>query len=395
MSRPPAPPPPGPGLPPALLRRLGADIRRVVLVANNAHLTWLQVDHVLRDDDLVVLFNNPLPLHLFAHRPNPKLLCFRADFQTGLHWGMPPKPNRFAALAALADIASVCAIATYKAPQTRRFAPAMRALFADRERFCVVPESHPAWADYPPPKSPRDWSMPSSGFLMLRLLLAADQARCARTPGATPLQVVLLGFNPVRGGLFWEGHQWRWERQQIAQTPRVVSIPAFDPKLRFGAAAPPTANARRRQPGAANPASSASLAVLTAASFVDQAAPVTLTHESERSHVLQFAFELVAVYEDGPIDGFVVSLAGPGGTELRPLNPERVPSTDVGRKLGARLPWAHASRHKFNDLLRYNASHPPQALRLYAVRGGALREVLHIALDRAGSPIVLANTVQP
>lgn len=101
---------------------------------------------------------------------------------------------------------------------------ALQQLLQDNEYCRVLCEHHPVVADYPHFTDIHS-SAPSSGFLLYRLLLAARTHVQHLTADAAALEMVMLGFNnDERTQYFWSGHNWVFERQELATAPAGVQV---------------------------------------------------------------------------------------------------------------------------------------------------------------------------
>jgi hypothetical protein len=155
-------------IPEIFREKLGKSITRVVLIANNPAITRRLVDDVVKDGDLLVLFNAPAPLDHVAHRPQPKLFFFRAKGATGNHWGLPPLVNRIGEIELLVGTGELALAYSRYPPHRANLPQGILALLDNSRTSMLVPEQHAAWKDYPVrPKI--EFSGPSSGFMIYRL----------------------------------------------------------------------------------------------------------------------------------------------------------------------------------------------------------------------------------
>lgn len=182
---------------------LGA-VTEAVLLANNPRLDAAALARLaLRDDSLLVQFNDPLFDAVLAERPGRRLYC--ATHHRLSFFGFPEgRPRQ---------------------PLLARPGPPPLFVFCGRDLARV----EPFLADLPPavgcfqvettrlllPDYPRGRA-PSTGFLAARLLLAVNELRRAR--GAPPLRLRLVGFTGYRKGAV-PLHDWWLERRWLRRQP--------------------------------------------------------------------------------------------------------------------------------------------------------------------------------
>jgi hypothetical protein len=220
-------------IPEIFREKLGKSITRVVLIANNPAITRRLVDDVVKDGDLLVLFNAPAPLDHVAHRPQPKLFFFRAKGATGNHWGLPPLVNRIGEIELLVGTGELALAYSRYPPHRANLPQGILALLDNSRTSMLVPEQHAAWKDYPVrPKI--EFSGPSSGFMIYRLFAAIRRSAWYQLYRPR-FDLVLLGFNHSPGGYYWEGHAWDFERKAIRnERPHALVIPAVAEPLGKG-----------------------------------------------------------------------------------------------------------------------------------------------------------------
>lgn len=232
---------------PLIIQKQLLQSRRVVLIANNPSIEIASLEALLEPTDMLVLFNDFIHADIFAHHPLlktlPKLLFFRQNGDSKLHFGMPPRSNNLNAIAKMAKQALLGLLFSNIAYQYPTPAddpkPEDDPITADRildipaplndllhsEAHCqVLSEQHEVVADYPYFANIHS-SAPTSGFLLYRLLLAARNHVQQLQPNALPLEILMLGFNDEdKTAYFWEGHNWAFERQELAAPPPHVEI---------------------------------------------------------------------------------------------------------------------------------------------------------------------------
>lgn len=239
-------------LPPVIQQAL-LQQQRVVLIANNPSITTESLSALLRPTDLVVLFNHFIHAEFFATHPLaktlPKLLFFRQIGDSKLHFGMPPRSNNLPAINEMlkqAKLGLLFSNVEYQYPQPDDDpSPNDDAITSPREltisltlkkrldnqQHCrVLSEHHSVVADYPYFADIHS-SASTSGFLLYRVLLAARkhvmqlQAESKPLQTVKPLEIMMLGFNDDDNTAhFWEGHNWSFERQELADPPIGVEI---------------------------------------------------------------------------------------------------------------------------------------------------------------------------
>lgn len=233
-------------LPPVIQRAL-LDQSRVVLVANNPSISTDQLDNLLQPTDMLVLFNNFINADFFTSHPVarllPKLLSFRQIGDSLLHFGMPPRSNNIAAIDTMASQAPLGILlgnTPYQFPivgddpspnddpitpsRILEIPQGLNALLRDDYYCRVLSDQNRVVADYPVFTDIHS-SAPTSGFLMYRLLLAARKHVQQLQPYKAPLQLVMLGFNDDnKTAHFWQGHNWKFERQELAEPAHGVAV---------------------------------------------------------------------------------------------------------------------------------------------------------------------------
>ncbi len=221
--------------------------KRIVLIANNPSIDITSLEAVLQQTDMLVLFNDFIYADFFANhsllQKLPKLLFFRQIGDSLLHFGMPPRSNNLMAIAEMAKHAPLGLLfsnVNYQFPApaddprpnddpitANRILDIPKSLneLLQSEAHCrVLSERHSVVADYPYFADIHS-SAPTSGFLLYRLLLAARMQAQLLQPEAAPLEILMLGFNDEdKTAHFWEGHNWAFERQELATAPTGVEI---------------------------------------------------------------------------------------------------------------------------------------------------------------------------
>lgn len=233
-------------LPPVIQDTL-LDRQRIILIANNPSITEAKLQALLQPTDMLVLFNDFVHADFFAHHPSakdlPKLLFFRKNGDSLLHFGMPPRSNNLTAMLDMAQQAPLGILfgnTDYQFPlpsddprpnddpitdnRVLEIPELLKELLHSDENCRVLSEQHSVVADYPVFADIHS-SAPTSGFLLYRLLLAACLEVQQRQNAETPLSIVMLGFNNEdKTANFWEGHNWAFERQELATPPNSVEI---------------------------------------------------------------------------------------------------------------------------------------------------------------------------
>lgn len=221
--------------------------KRIVLIANNPSITVARLEQLLRPADMMVLFNDFIHAECLAHHPLigklPKLLFFRQIGDSKLHFGLPPRSNNLTAMTEMAKQAPLGLLVSntsYQFPtpsddpspnddpvtqdRTLTIPDALNVLFHSDEYCGVLSEQHDVVADYPCFADIHS-SAPTSGFLLYRLLLTARMQVQTLQNTATPQPMLMIGFNnDNKTAHFWEGHNWAFERQELATPPDGVHI---------------------------------------------------------------------------------------------------------------------------------------------------------------------------
>ncbi len=219
--------------------------KRVLLIANNPSISPQTLAALLQPNDMLVLFNHFIHGDYFATnalaKTLPKLLFFRQIGDSCLHFGLPPRHNNLPFIEQMLTAANVGFLFTnigYQFPsladdaspdddpidaQVQLTVPDdLRARFTEPATSAVLCEQHPVVADYPIFEDIHS-SSPSSGFLMYRLLRAV-RAHLQDTY-KQQLEIVLLGFNTDDNtNYFWQGHNWAFERQEMANLPDGIRL---------------------------------------------------------------------------------------------------------------------------------------------------------------------------
>lgn len=219
--------------------------KRIICIANNPSITTQTLDALLKPSDLLVLFNHFVHADYFSQHPVakslPKLIFFRQIGDSKLHFGMPPRRNHLPMLEVMNDsapLALLFANIPYQFPTpsddprakddpitpTRRLqiSQTLKAKIRCQHQSGVLPESHSVVGDYPSFDHIHS-SAPTSGFLLYRLLLAARDY--IQEQNQSPPTLIMLGFNDEdKTGYFWEGHNWAFERQELAEPPVGVEV---------------------------------------------------------------------------------------------------------------------------------------------------------------------------
>ena len=88
-------------LPPVIQDTL-LDRQRIIVIANNPSITQAKLEALLQPTDMLVLFNDFIHAEFFAYHPSakdlPKLLFFRQNGDSLLHFGLPPRSNNLTAI---------------------------------------------------------------------------------------------------------------------------------------------------------------------------------------------------------------------------------------------------------------------------------------------------------
>ncbi|MGM8885772.1 hypothetical protein ACS8FD_07500 [Psychrobacter sp. 1U2] len=238
---------------PATIQKALLSQNRLVIIANNPSITIETLEQTLQPTDIVVLFNDFIHADFFAThalaKTLPKLLFFRQIGDSRLHFGLPPRSNNLIAIEQMAQHAALgifLSNISYQFPtptddpkpnddpisedRVLSIAHDLKVIFDSSEHCRVLSEQHPVVADYPSFADIHS-SAPTSGFLMYRLLLAARQpVQCLQRTNnpqkrTAPVEILLLGFNDDdKTAHFWEGHNWAFERQELAAPPIGVEI---------------------------------------------------------------------------------------------------------------------------------------------------------------------------
>ncbi len=225
--------------------------KRLVIIANNPSITIERLEQTLQPTDIVVLFNHFIHADFFANHPLaknlPKLLFFRQIGDSKLHFGLPPRRNNLLAIEQMAQQAHLGILVSnirYQLPtladdpspnddpitadRVLKLNSDLKTLFDSAEQCRVLSEQHPVVSDYPSFADIHS-SAPTSGFLIYRLLVAARrqvlQLQAEQSPSPTALEIMMIGFNDEdKTAHFWEGHNWKFERQELINPPIGVQI---------------------------------------------------------------------------------------------------------------------------------------------------------------------------
>jgi len=219
--------------------------QRIVCIANNPSISTTTLDRLLKPTDIVVLFNHFIHPDFFTDHDCakllPKLLFFRQIGSSNLHFGMPPRSNHvhyIETMQSQAPVGMMFANIPYQFPtpnddprpsddpiiKFRQLSvpAAMKAAIMSQNHCRVLPETHAVVSDYPI-FSHIHSSAPTSGFLLYRLLLAARYHVKQEKKAADLMTMIMLGFNDEdKTGYFWEGHNWQFERFELANPPTGV-----------------------------------------------------------------------------------------------------------------------------------------------------------------------------
>ncbi|TXD98431.1 hypothetical protein ES754_05825 [Psychrobacter frigidicola] len=232
---------------PTVIQEALTQKKRIVCIANNPSVDTTSLDALLQPTDMLVLFNHFIHADYFANHPLisklPKLLFFRQIGDSNLHFGLPPRNNNVTAINEMSKQAPLGILLSnqpYQFPRPSEDASAhhdpvtasrvlalpdtLNDLLHDDNHCRVLSEHHPVVGDYPHFADIHS-SAPSSGFLLYRLLLAARVHVQHLQESAMPLQVLMIGFNDEdKTAHFWPGHNWTFERQEMAKAPYGVQI---------------------------------------------------------------------------------------------------------------------------------------------------------------------------
>ncbi|MFZ3142648.1 hypothetical protein [Psychrobacter glacincola] len=224
---------------PSIIQQALLQQQRIVLIANNPSINTASLEALLQPTDMLVLFNDFIHADFFANNPIvrdlPKLLFFRQIGDSALHFGLPPRSNNLTAMLDMAKQAPLGILfgnTDYQFPlpaddpnpnddpitasRILDIPKLLNDLLHSDEHCRVLSEQHSVVADYPIFADIHS-SAPTSGFLLYRLLLAARLEVQQRQDVETPLSIVMLGFNDEdRTAHFWEGHNWAFERRELA-----------------------------------------------------------------------------------------------------------------------------------------------------------------------------------
>lgn len=224
---------------PIIMQQALLQQQRIVLIANNPSIDTASLEALLQPTDILVLFNDFIHADFFANHPIirdlPKLLFFRQIGDSALHFGLPPRSNNLTAILAMAKQAPLGILfgnTDYQFPlpaddpnpnddpitasRVLEIPKMLKDLLHSDQHCRVLSEQHSVVADYPIFADIHS-SSPTSGFLLYRLLLASRLEVQQRQNVETPLSIVMLGFNDEdRTAHFWEGHNWAFERQELA-----------------------------------------------------------------------------------------------------------------------------------------------------------------------------------
>lgn len=226
---------------PLVIQNALFDQQRIVFIANNPSITTATLENFLKPTDILVLFNHFIHAEFFASHPVaralPKLLFFRQIGDSNLHFGMPPRDNhvdQIAAMQSASTVGMMFANIAYQFPAPSdefriedglsdsplSTLPASVKAAIDNPKQCrILPETHPVVSDYPI-FSHIHSSAPTSGFLLYRLLIAARYYVKQEKKSSDIMTMIMLGFNDEdKTGHFWEGHNWKFERFELANPP--------------------------------------------------------------------------------------------------------------------------------------------------------------------------------
>ena len=218
---------------------------RVVLLANNPSISLETLSSLLKPSDMLVLFNHFIHSDYLANNPNAaklaKLIFFRQIGDSQLHFGLPPRHNNVPAIEQMIEQAPVGflfsniryqfpSLADDPSPDDDPIDDSVQLTVSDKlqqkltdQNFSqVISENHEVIADYPHFEAIHS-SAPSSGFFMYRMMRAI-RAYLA-TSFEHNLDIVMIGFNhDTKTNHFWHGHNWDFEREELAITPSGITV---------------------------------------------------------------------------------------------------------------------------------------------------------------------------
>ncbi len=234
---------------PSVIQETLTQQKRIICIANNPSIDIANLETLLQPTDILVLFNHFVHADFFANHPLaralPKLLFFRQIGDSNLHFGLPPRSNNMTAINEMSKQAPLGLLFSnihyqfqlvdegesesspdnsLTASKILDISDELNDLLHNDDHCRVLSEHHPVVGDYPHFTDIHS-SAPSSGFLLYRLLLAARVHVQRLQESAIPLQIMMIGFNDEdKTEHFWQGHNWKFERQEMAKAPYGVDI---------------------------------------------------------------------------------------------------------------------------------------------------------------------------
>lgn len=230
---------------PASIQQQLRQCDRIILIANNPSISTSTLDTLLKPTDLLVLFNHFIHKDYFAANTVatqlPKLFFFRQIGDSLLHFGLPPRRNNVPALEQMIKTAPVGFLfsnSPYQFPtladdpsphddpidETVRLtlSDSLQQKLTDDHFSRAIAEDHDVVADYPHFEDIHS-SAPSSGFFMYRLMRAVQSYLAASFDHS--VEIVMIGFNhDSKTDYFWHGHNWAFEREELAITPLGINV---------------------------------------------------------------------------------------------------------------------------------------------------------------------------
>ena len=202
-------------LPSSIWKLLKRSINRVIIVAGNSELGFLEFERLrVSEEDLVVLINRSIHLPRFRKHPCAKLFFFREIIGTRSHHGLPPNFGNFESFEPESMNGEVGVVSTNHAMNEASMAvPLMRSLCAKGDCISVISAESSLWAGYP--KGTEHQSLvPSTGYMVLSIFFAIKDM-LAKAAGKSPFRIVTLGFSTNKSDRFWHGHAWSYEREYL------------------------------------------------------------------------------------------------------------------------------------------------------------------------------------
>jgi hypothetical protein len=217
---------PSNGIPSEIVDRLGSATKRVLLIANNTEMMASDLPRDFCREDLIVEFNGCHHNASLLSTDCAKLFVFRAQEDRRVNFGYPPNPSPLQDVGRHQLHGQLYVLFVNNLPPSSTAPPVLRDVVQRKRTVGFVDSGKGIFASYPKPPGVA-FAGPSTGFIVLQLLLELRRARSGL--GEAAFEIVLVGFADSAGDLFWEGHNWAFERSFVQAhgrklAPYLISI---------------------------------------------------------------------------------------------------------------------------------------------------------------------------